>query len=43
METTDQQGFVARLGADLVQGWAIAHPMPLADVIAWVREQASPA
>ncbi len=36
VETSEQWDLVARLGVDLVQGWALARPMPPDDFHAWL-------
>lgn len=36
VESQNARDLVTRLGVDLIQGYAIAHPMPLHDLVAWI-------
>jgi EAL domain-containing protein (putative c-di-GMP-specific phosphodiesterase class I) len=37
VETSDQWDLVTRLGVDVVQGWALARPMPRDEFQAWLE------
>ncbi len=37
VETSDQWGLVTRLGVDVVQGWALARPMPEGEFHTWLK------
>ncbi len=38
VETADHGVLLMRLGCDIAQGFGIAHPMPAAEVVAWVQQ-----
>ena len=41
VETMAEQAVLSEMGCDHLQGYAIAHPMPLAEAEAWLREKAN--
>jgi EAL domain-containing protein (putative c-di-GMP-specific phosphodiesterase class I) len=43
VEDIEHWGLARDAGADYVQGYAIARPMPLSDLMTWLAEQPSQA
>ena len=38
IETADQRDSLAAIGCDIIQGYLLSKPVPLADIVVWLRE-----
>ncbi|MDZ7577656.1 MAG: EAL domain-containing protein [Candidatus Nanopelagicales bacterium] len=43
IETRDQRDLATRLGADFLQGFAIAEPMPMPELVRWLKDRSGTA